>query len=176
MFGPGPHGGPAVAPEPYGHAGQVLMTTLEGVRLLLASIRHATSGKYGPRMPMSQEATGLVLAMLPKLASALDPAEFAEAVSFLDRRIGDARTVHGIDERRRLRHLPRKPGDRLPPRCPRCKCFQLVADVDARVVFCTHWGCQDRNGLPPVASMTTGPDGTPRLEWADGLIESAPDL
>ena len=75
-----------------------------------------------------------------------------------------------------LRHLPRKPGERLPPRCPSCGCFQLVADLDARVVFCTHIGCRDRNGMPPVASMTTGSDGRPALAWADGLTETAPDL
>lgn len=180
---PAPDGAPArlgsgaSTPEPYGHAGQVLMTTLEGIRRLLASIRLATTGHPGVRLPMSDEATALVLAALPKLAQALTDEELEDAVGYLGRRVGDAQSVHGIDERRRLRHLPRRAGEALPPRCPACGCFQLVADLDARLVFCTYLKCPgDRNGLPPVATLTTSADGRPALAWADGLTEMAPDL
>ena len=140
--------------------------------------RPAVRGRRAPRGPPAGSAAQwkAALAALPALAAALDGDDADAASRILYRWIDAAKAVHGIDERRRLRHLPRVPGDRLPPRCPNCRCFQLVADLDARVVYCTVSGCQDRNGLPPVASMVTTADGRPALAWADGLTEIAPDL
>lgn len=169
---------PAGSPEPwYTPAGQALMDAWEGVPRLEAALRYAVAGHPGTRRPGSAAHWKAALAALPGLAAGLDDTEVTEAAArIIHRWIDAAKSVHGIDERRRLRHLPRVAGERLPPRCPNCRCFQLVADLDARVVFCTHPGCQDRNGMPPVASMTTGPDGRPALAWADGLTEIAPDL
>jgi hypothetical protein len=168
----------ASSPEPwYTPAGQALMDAWEGVFRLEAAMRYAVTGHPGPQRGRSARSWYAALDALPALAAGLGDAAYADnAVRALYRWIEPAKSVHGIDERRRLRHLPRKPGDRLPPRCPRCRCFMLVADLDARIVYCTVQGCQDRNGLPPVAQMTTTADGRPALAWADGLTEIAPDL
>jgi hypothetical protein len=167
----------AASPEPwYTPAGHALMDAWEGVPRLEAALRYATAGHPGQRRPGSFEQWKAALRALPGLAAGLEQDDAAATVRILWGWIDEARAVHGIDERRRLRHLPRKPGDRLPPRCPACKCFMLVADLDARVVFCTTYGCHDRNGLPPVAQMTTTADGRPALAWADGLMEIAPDV
>lgn len=167
----------AASPEPwYSPAGHALMDAWEGVPRLEAALRYAVAGNPGQRRPGSAAQWKAALAALPQLAAALDGDDADAATRILYRWIDAAKAVHGIDERRRLRHLPRKPGDRLPPRCPNCRCFMLVADLDARVVFCTRFGCEDRNGLPPVASMITTADGRPAIAWADGLTEIAPDI
>jgi hypothetical protein len=167
----------AAPPEPwYTPAGQALMDAWEGVPRLEAALRYATAGHPGQRRPGSARHWLAALRELPKLAAGLDQDGADQAARIIARWIDAAKAVHGIDERRRLRHLPRKPGDRLPPQCPNCLCFLLVADLDARVVYCTKVGCHDRNGMPPVASMTTGSDGRPALAWADGLTETAPDV
>jgi hypothetical protein len=174
---PGMTGRTAAAPEPwYTPAGQAMMDAWEGVPRLEAWLRYAKTGRPGPRRPASARHWLAALRALPALAAGLDQDAADAAVRMIYRWIDEARAVHGIDERRRLRHLPRRAGERLPPQCPHCLCFQLVADLDARVVFCTHPGCQDHNGLPPVGSLGTTADGRPALLWADGITEIAPDL
>jgi hypothetical protein len=174
---PGMTGRPAAPPEPwYTPAGHALMDAWEGVPRLEAWLRYAKTGNPGPRRPGSARHWLAALRALPGLAAGLPEDDADAAARMLYRWIDQAKRVHGIDEARRLRHLPRRPGERLPPRCPHCRCFQLVADVDARVVFCTHPGCQDRNGLPPVASMDRDEEGRPVLAWADGIREIAPRL
>jgi hypothetical protein len=173
---PGMLSRPADAPEPwFSPAGRVYMDAHEGVRRLEALLRYLVAGHPGLRRGGTANNTAEALDAIPKLAAGL-PAEVADqAARWLEARIGEAKSVHGIDEARRLRHLPRR-SDGLPPQCPSCGCFQLVADLDARKVYCTVPGCEDRDGQPPVADMTTGPDGRHRLEWADGLVQIAPDL
>jgi hypothetical protein len=167
----------AATPEPWHTpAGQVLMDSHEGVRRLEALLRLLAAGHPGRRRGGSLGNTAAAFTAVPKLAAGLDADWIDRAARWLERRVAEAKTVHGIDEARRLRHLPRRAGEALPPRCPHCLCFQLVADLDAKVVFCTVPGCEDGNGLPPVAALATGPDGRPRLEWADGIIETAPDV
>jgi hypothetical protein len=168
---------PANAPEPYGQAGRALMTGHEGVRRLEASLRLATSGHTGRRRGGSQEHTDAALDAIPKLAAGL-PREAAEEAAYtVGQWIADARSCHGIDEARRLRRLPRRDGELLPPRCPYCLTYNLVADLDARLVGCAYPKCPgDRNGDPPVASMATSSDGRAQLAWRDGLTELAPDL
>ena len=174
---PGMNGRPASAPEPwYTPAGHALMDALEGIRRLEAAIKYAVAGHPGTRRGQSAGNTFESLAALGKLAAGLTAEDADAAARIIYRWVNAAKSVHGIDERRRLRHLPRKPGDALPPRCPSCRCFQLVADLDARLVFCTVPGCQDRNGVPPVATLDTDSTGRPVLRWADGLVEVAPDL
>jgi hypothetical protein len=174
---PGMPGRAAAAPEPwYTPAGHALMDAWEGVFRLEAALRFAKTGHPGPNRGRSVDAWRKALAALPGLAAGLTKEGANEAVRALFDWIEPAKSVHGIDERRRLRHLPRMPGDALPPRCPNCRCFQLVADLDARTVYCTVPGCEDRNGNPPVASMITTADGRPALSWADGLTEMAPDM
>jgi len=167
----------ASVPEPYGQAGRVLMTAHEGIRRLRASILLAVTGTPGQRPGGSDEITAAYLRTIPKLSAGLGDDNVGQAVRYLDRLINDARSVAGIDENRRWRRLNRpKSGDYLPPRCPNCRTYNLVADVEARIVACSLPGCQDRDGATPVASMGTGPAGRPQLAWADGLTEMAPDL
>jgi hypothetical protein len=173
---PGMTGRPANPPEPwFSPAGHALMDAHEGVPRLEAALRYAVTGHPGPRRGGSAENWRQSLAALPGLAAGLEPEHADAAARILWRWVDQARAVHGIDERKKLRHLPRKAGDRLPPRCPNCGCFQLVADLDAGVVFCTVHGCEDKNGLPPVATMATDPLGRACLQWADGLTELAPE-
>jgi hypothetical protein len=165
----------ASSPEPWNTAaGQALMDAWEGVPRLEAGMRYALTGKPGPRRGGSEGNFADALGLLQNLAAGMTPEDADKAARALWRWVDEARAVHGIDERRRLRHLPRKPGGGLPPRCPRCLCFCLVADLDARVVYCQVYGCEDRNGLPPVASMIWTADGRPGLAWADGLTEIVP--
>lgn len=180
---PAPAGGPAAmraraatTPEPYGEAGRALMTALEGIRRLEASMRRDQLGHLGERRPMSEAHTAEALRMVARLASQLDNEQFALACKFLDRWIAGARAVHGIDEARRWRHLPRQAGEALPPRCPYCGTFYLMYDPDARRVVCSVQGCEDGNGDPPVARLGIGKDSRPVLLWADGKVEAAPDL
>lgn len=157
-------------------AGHALMDAWEGVFRLEAALRFAKTGRPGPQRGRSADAWRSALDALPGLAAGLTAEGADQAVRVMYGWIEPAKSVHGIDERRRLRHLPRKKGDALPPRCPNCRCFALVADLDARTVYCTVQGCEDRNGLPPVALMITTADGRPALAWADGLTEMAPDM
>ena len=180
VVGPAVHSRPAIAPEPYGPAGRALMTAFEGVRRLEAWLRQAALGHPGLRRGCSPGNTDEALAMIVKFASQVDDERFARACSALDRWIGDARSVHGIDENRRWRHLPRQgdPDDpaALPPQCPYCKTFFLVYDPDARLIACSLYGCEDGNGDPPTATLDTDDAGRPRLAWQDGKKQLAPAM
>ncbi len=165
---------PAVIPEIYGHAGAVLMTTHEGIRRLEVSLRLAVRGEPGIRRGGSDQNTAEALAMIAKLATQLDERRAKRAAKFLAWMIGGAQCVDGIDEARRLRHLPKQSGEKLPPSCPYCGTYYLVADVEALLVACSYPNCQDRNGDPPVASMVEDAAGQAWLQWADGRVDMAP--
>lgn len=177
-----PHGGPArparpvMTPEPYGQAGRALMDIHEGVRRLEASLRLVVLGHPGRRRGGSAGNTAAAIAMIAKLATRATDAEVRDAGRNLSRWIGTAQSVDGIDEARRWRHLPKHPGEALPPQCPYCRRYFLLADVDAQIVVCSYPGCADRNGEPPVASYGVDSSGQPVLTWADGLTQTAPDL
>jgi hypothetical protein len=167
---PGMHGRRAEAPVP-GHqqAFLVLMAAHEGLRRLEARLLERAGLPYRGRGG-SKENTSDLLDRLPKLT--LTKAEREQALADLGRWIGAAKEVHGIDEAPRWRHLPRpRPGEDRPPMCPSCKTYHLLADVEAKVVACSNPGCRDKNGVPAVATMGTGPDGKPRLFFADGTEE-----
>ena len=167
---------PAIIPEPYGHAGVVLMTTHEGIRRLEASLRLAVLGEPGRRRSGSDEDTAGALAMIAKLATQLDERRAKRAARFLAWMIGGAQCVDGIDEARRWRHVPKNADDRLPPRCPYCGTCNLVADVEALLVACAYPGCTDRNEDAPVAAMGYDEAGVPVLTWADGRTDRVPSL
>lgn len=167
---------PAIAPEPYGQAGRVLMTIREGVRRLEASLRRDVLGHLGHRRGPSDGNTADALAMIAKLASRLDDRQARRAARLLFRWIGQAQAVPGIDEARRWRHLPRQPGEALPPQCPYCGTFYLLADVEALIVVCSFPRCKDADGNPPVASMSIDETRRPVLTWGDGRTQAVPDL
>lgn len=167
---PGLHGRQAEAPMP-GHqqAFYALMSAHQGLRRLEARLLERADLPYRGRGG-SADATKALLDYLPKLT--LSKAERDEALADLGRWIGEAKAVHGIDEVTRWRHLPRpRPGEERPPKCPACGFYQLLADVESRVVQCSNPACKDKNGVPAVASMGTDEEGRPRLFWADGTEE-----
>jgi hypothetical protein len=173
---PGLHGRRADPPLPgHGQALGALMTAHEGLRRL-ESMLQASAGLPVRRRPGSDGNTAALIEQLPRLAAAVHDGDRDTALYYLSKWIGEAKAVHGIDEARRWRHLPRRAGEALPPRCPYCLTYQLVADVEAAVVACSMPRCTDRNGAPPVATYEQSASGKRRLCWADGLVEVAPDL
>jgi hypothetical protein len=182
LYRPPPHGGPArprrpaLIPEPYGQAGRVLMTVREGVRRLEASLRREVLGHAGRRRGGSDANTADALAMIGKLASRAADRPARNAARLLHRWVYQAQEVDGIDEARRWRHLPRQAGEALPPQCPYCGTFYLLADVEALIIVCSFPGCRDSNGEPPVASMSIDEARRPVLTWGDGRTQAAPDI
>jgi hypothetical protein len=183
VYRPSPHGGPArphrpvVTPEPYGHAGRVLMMIWEGVRRLETSLRVQVLGYRGRRRGTSAGNTADALAMIGKYARSLDDRSARKAAACLNRWIGAAQAVEGIDEARRWRHLPRDTGAALPPQCPYCKTFYLLADVDALIVACSYPDCPgDRLGNPAAGAMGIDSSGRYVVTWGDGLTMIAPSL
>jgi hypothetical protein len=173
----------AYVPEPYGQAGRALMTAWEGVPRLEAWLKLILAGHPGLRRGGSPGNIAAALRAIPRLTAGTGDDETGMVIRYLDKLINDARSVHGIDENRRWRHLrgrETEPGSGrryLPPRCPYCKTYNLLADPEAKLIACPNPGCPgDKNGDPPLASMGTGQDGHPQLEWADGRIDPAPDL
>jgi hypothetical protein len=167
-------GRPALIPEPYGHAGVVLLTTHEGVRRLETSLRLAVTGAPGRRRGGSDGNTSGALGQIAKLATQLDDRTARRAARFLGWMIGGAQCVDGIDEARRWRHLPKNASDRLPPQCLYCRTCNLVADVEAQLVACAYPGCADDNGDAPVAAMAYDEAGRGMLTWADGRVQVVP--
>lgn len=171
------HSRHADAPEPWnGPAGRALMDAHEGIRRLNAELLTQITGTPAARRGGSDANTHLALEAIPKLAAGCGQEIAARAAYRLERWIGAARSVPGIDEARHWRPLPKRDGEALPPRCPYCGCYQLRADVTAGLVACFVPGCADSNGQHPMATMGTGPDGRPVLTWADGLTETCPDM
>jgi hypothetical protein len=164
---------PADTPEPWdAPAGRALMDGHEGVRRLEAVLKYMVAGHPGVRRGGSAGNTMAALDAIPRLAAGL-PADAGDAaVRALNRWIGEAEALTAIDKARHWRTLPR------PRTCRYCGCWFLKADMDARpvVIMCFAVGCQDANGLRPVATMGTDHGGRPGLTWADGTIETMPDL
>jgi hypothetical protein len=171
---------PAEAPEPYGPAGRVLMDIWEGIRRLEASLRVAVLGHPGRRRGGSAGNTAAALEAVVKLAASLGDDGYVRAAAHLDRWIGSAKAVRGIDEAKRWRHLPgeaaQRPGEVLPPQCPYCRCFYLLYDPEAGIVVCSVAGCEDGNGDAPIALVGTDDAGRPSLLWNDGKRQTVPDL
>jgi hypothetical protein len=164
---------PADTPEPWNApAGRALMDGHEGVRRLEAVLKYLVAGHPGARRGGSTGNTTAALDAIPKLAAGLTGDVEDATIRMLNRWIGAAQAVTAIDEARRWRTLPR------PRTCRYCACWFLKADMDARpvIITCFTIGCQDRNGLRPVATMGTDGSGVPELRWADGTIETVPDL
>jgi hypothetical protein len=172
---PAMHGRLASPPLP-GHqqALYALMNAHDGLRRLEATVRARASLPDRGKRPGTTASVARIVAELPRLAAAINDDSREEALYWLGQWITGAKEVHGVDEARRWRPLPRpRPGEERPPACPYCATYQLRADVEARVVACTNPRCPgDKNGAPPVASMATGPDGRSGLYWADGTEEA----
>jgi hypothetical protein len=180
---PAPHGAPvrphrpAMIPEPYGNAGRVLMTIWEGIRRLEASLRRQALGHLGMRRGGSPGNTADTLAMIGKFTSRADERSARKTARLLGRWIGMAQAVEGIDEARRWRHLPRQPGEALPPQCPFCKTFFLLADVEALIVACSYPDCPgDTQGNPASGAMAIDELRRPLITWTDGTTQIAPSL
>jgi hypothetical protein len=179
---PSPSGGPVgmsprppASPEPWNApAGHALMDAHEFVRRLEARLLYELTGHPGRRRGGSQQNTAQALDAIPRLAAGLSQADEAAAARLVERRVNTARAVRAIDEAQQWRAVPSRP-------CPHCACYFLKVLLDAAGrptghVECFTVGCRDGNGLRPVAAMGTDGRGWPELQWADGLVEAAPDL
>jgi hypothetical protein len=165
----------ADTPEPWNApAGRALLDGHEGARRLEAALRYAITGRPGARRGGSAGNTAAALDAIPALAAGLDEDAGAAAVRILDRWINEARAIPAIDEAQQWRPLRSRP-------CPHCRCFFLKVLLDATGrpaghVECFTVGCRDGSGLRAVAAMGTDDHGRPVLAWADGLVETVPDL
>ena len=113
---------------------------------------------------------------IPKLAAGAGDDAFRLAITELDARLREIQSVPGIDENKRWRHLPKQAGQPLPPQCPFCEGFYLLADVESLLIVCSAPGCHDSNGEPPVATISVDETGQPMLTWRDGRTGRAPAL
>lgn len=163
----------ADAPEPWnGQAGRALMDAHEGVRRLESALRYAgPAGHPGQRRGGSAGNTAAALDAIPRLVAGLGQDADGAAARILERWITEARSLPAIDEARLWRPLPSRA-------CPYCGCWFLRGDMDARPVIITCFvpGCADSNGLRPAATMGTDEHGRPVLAWADGRVETVPDV
>lgn len=139
--------------------------------LLYAVARRAGRGRGG-----SDKNTLAAYDAIPKLAAGAGDDAFRLAISDLDRVLNEIQSVPGIDENKRWRHLPRQAGQPLPPQCPFCEGFYLLADVESLLIVCSAPGCHDSNGDPPVATISIDEAHQPMLTWGDGKTERAPVL
>lgn len=116
------------------------------------------------------------LKQIPKLAATATDDAFRLAISDLERVLREIQSVRGIDENKKWRHLPRQEGQPLPPQCPFCEGYYLLADVESLIIVCSAPGCHDSNGDPPVATISIDEAHQPMLTWRDGRTERAPAL
>lgn len=172
--------GPRPADVPFpgdAQAFAALMVIWEKIPRLEAALRLAVTGRSGQRRGGSAGNFLDALAAIPGLSAGLDEDAEAAAGRILDCLVNLARAVPAIDEAQRWRYLRGRP-------CPYCKCFALKVLLDAAGRPTGHVECHshpsvrcgDGNGLRPVAAMGTDAHGRPVLAWADGLVETAPDL
>jgi hypothetical protein len=183
-----PQGGmgprPADAPFPGdAQAFAALMVIWEKVPRLEASLKLAVAGHPGLRRGGSAGNFLDALSAIPALAAGLDEDAEAAAARILEWLVDLARAVPAIDEAQRWRYVRGRA-------CPYCGCWALKVLLDAAgrpsghvechaapvvrdgiMVFCT-----DGNGLRPAAAMGTDEHGRPALMWADGRVETAPDM
>ena len=158
-----------------------LMVIWEHVPRLEAALRLAVTGHPGQRRGGSAGNFLQALAAIPQLAAGLDEDAEAATARILERLANLARAVPDIDEAQQWRHLRGRA-------CPYCGCLTtLKVLLDARGRPTGHVECfagarvsgercLDGNGRRPVAAVGTDGHGRPMLEWADGLVETAPDL
>jgi hypothetical protein len=140
--------------------------------LLLYAVGAAPRDEDGRRGGSDANTIRVLTMVIPRLAAGAGDDTLGLLLRELGQRLDDARQVAGIDEARHWRALPK------PRACPYCGCWFLKADMDARpvIIMCHTVGCQDGNGLRPVATMGTDGSGVPELQWADGTAETVPDL
>lgn len=153
-----------------------LMVIIEAVPRLEATLRLAVAGHPGQRRGGSTGNFMQALDAIPALAAGL-PSEDDEAAAarVLEWLLNVARVVPDIDEAERWRLVRGRA-------CPYCGCYTVKVLLDdagrpTRHVECFSGPrvngerCADGNGQRPVATI-----GGAGLEWADGLVEAAPDL
>ena len=176
---------PADAPFPGdAQAFAALMVIWEKVPRLEASLKLAVAGHPGLRRGGSAGNFLDALKAIPGLAAGLkDKDDEAMVAAVLEWLMDVARAVPAIDEAQRWRYVRGRA-------CRYCGCWSLRVLLDARGdpsghVEC-HTGpvirngievwCVDGNGLRPAAMMGTDEHGHPALIWADGFVETAPDM
>ena len=169
---------PADAPFPGNSAAfAALMVIWEAVPRLEAALRMAVTGHPGLRRGGSAGNFLASLGTIPGLSAGLGEDDEAAAARILERLLNVARAVPAIDEAQRWRPVRSRA-------CPYCGCYFLAVLLDAAGRPTGHVechahpsvGCRDGNGLRPAAQTGTDGRGVPCLAWADGTVETVPDL
>jgi hypothetical protein len=136
-------------------AADALTTATEAARQLEASWRS------GHRRPYA--ATGAVLASIVRLSYARDEDEQHAAAVLLTRVRTPIEQLAAVD---RAEHAQRVTAD-----CPYCGFGMLRVYPKSGRVACLSGSCTDTNGDTPTGHVGRSHlDGSPRIEWADGLV------
>jgi hypothetical protein len=148
---------PTSRPPWNSQAADALLDAAEGARQLEAAWRS------GHRRPYA--ATGAVLASIVRLSYARDEGEQRAAVILLTRSATAIMQLAAVDQAERPQ--------RVQADCPYCGFGMLRVYPRSGRVACLRGAgaCADTNGQPPAGHVgRSGLDGSPRIEWADGLV------
>ena len=171
---------PASRPPWNQAAAAALLDAAEGARQLEAAWRSHAAGRPVPVRPMAM--TGTVLASLLRLAEMLPPCpppergengkprpcrcERCEAVRSLIQWTTPIYQLAAVDTEEHAVKL-------MDAVCPYCEKLVLLARIRERRVACPRGAadCTDSDGNPPKGQMGYSRlDGTPQIEWNDGLV------
>jgi hypothetical protein len=178
---PGMTARPPAAPLPGNAAALYALTGIHATARQLEGILKYAAGARRPGLLAvrggSDANTLAALDSITSLVAIADDELYRMVISELDARVNDARSVAAIDEAQRWRYLRGRA-------CPYCGCWTLKVLLDAAGRPAGHVECHshpsvrcaDGNGLRPAAAMGTDERGRAALMWADGRVETAPDL
>jgi len=182
---PGMAARPPAAPLPGNAAALFALTSVHATaRQLEGVLKYAAGARRGGPLAVRGGSDANTLAALDAIGALAEIADddlYRLVIAELEQRLDEARSVAAIDEAQRWRHLRGRA-------CPYCGCLvTLKVALDARGRPTGHvecfagaradgGRCLDGNGLRPVAAMGTDERGRPVLAWADGRVETVPDL
>jgi len=143
-------------------AANALYDALEGIRRLETSLRWEVTGRDAPPPHLSH--AGPTLAAIGSLAEAIDERDRSRAAAYLVKLTTPVLQLAAVDEEERPQ--------RVPAPCPYCGFVMLRVYPRSGRVACVRAGaCADSDGNTPQGRAGRSPmDGTPRIEWNDGLV------
>lgn len=155
-------GQPSSRPPWNSQAAAALLDALEGTRQLEAAWRSGAAGRPVTLRPMS--GTGGTLASLLRLAERAGDGEQRQAVILVTRWTTAILQLPAVDEAERPQ--------RVQAACPYCGFAMLRVFPRSGRVACLRGGvCADGDGNPPQGHARRSRfDGTPQIEWEDGLV------
>ena len=146
-------------------AANAAMDAHEGLRRLEASLRLAVTGRPGPRRGGSDANTMAAIKAIEALGNAVTADAMVTAAHVLDRWAIAIQQLAAIDQAERWQRVHGAA-------CPYCGNTMLRLSPRAGRVTCLRFGaCSDSDGNHPVGYVQQALDGTPCVEWADGLVQ-----